>query len=43
MFSKFVSSALVVCFSLSDWFGSSVISAILFGEYPYPNKNQYDD
>ncbi len=43
MFSKFVSSALVVCFSLSDWFGSSVTSLVLFGEYPYPDQNQYED
>lgn len=43
MLSKFVSSALVVCFSLTDWFGSSVISAILFGEYPYPDKSEYEN
>lgn len=40
---KFLSNALCACCALSFWFGSSVTSLVLFGEYPYPDQNQYEN
>lgn len=40
---KVLSNVLCACCALSFWFGSSVISAIFFGEYTYPDKKQYED